>query len=180
MEPYVGVSVVAGSRVSLIFKCPSDYVGRSSSGTPRSYAVNNAYGTSSGGSNGIDQGLIGPRLTPPGSSIYPMVTSVKVISPATTILLAEAIKKGNRLGQIDRNYVNKPYQTGTNTYGQNGEWASTEPDKALHFEGWNYLFCDGHVKWHKPAQTVDLNPTDIFMGSVSSQVRGMWTMDEDD
>jgi prepilin-type processing-associated H-X9-DG protein len=24
----------------------------------------------------------------------------------------------------------------------------------LHFDGWNYLFVDGHVKWYKPQNTV--------------------------
>ena len=41
-----------------------------------------------------------------------------------------------------------------------------------HFDGWNYLFMDGHVKWLLPARTVGT-------GSISTP-RGMWTITEND
>jgi prepilin-type processing-associated H-X9-DG protein len=56
--------------------------------------------------------------------------------------------------------------------------AST-PDSTVpvHFEGWNYLFVDGHVKWLKPEATINgLGKT----GGTVDDPKGMWTVAEND
>lgn len=42
----------------------------------------------------------------------------------------------------------------------------------LHFDGWNYLFVDGHVKWLYPVATVG-------KGNLNSP-KGLWTVTEND
>lgn len=49
----------------------------------------------------------------------------------------------------------------------------------VHLEGWNYLFCDGHVKWYRPESTIDTNSSDSFTGTLTSP-RGFWTLSETD
>ncbi len=44
--------------------------------------------------------------------------------------------------------------------------------KPAHFDGWNYLFIDGHVKWLLPSRT--------FGTGTLNDPRGMWTANEND
>jgi prepilin-type processing-associated H-X9-DG protein len=53
------------------------------------------------------------------------------------------------------------------------EWSGCAKEiSGMHFDGWNYLFLDGHVKWLKPERTVGT-------GTLSNP-RGMWTIAADD
>jgi prepilin-type processing-associated H-X9-DG protein len=42
-----------------------------------------------------------------------------------------------------------------------------------HFDGYNYLFADGHVKWLKPERTCGAT-------GFPNYPRGMWTINEND
>jgi hypothetical protein len=88
--------------------------------------------------------------------------------------LAERPSAGNSFGLTSGQNVDNPNQQ-----------SSGNDNRALHFEAWNYLFADGHVKWLKPEATVDLNPANVGgatgdgTGTVSAP-RGMWTILEND
>ena len=45
--------------------------------------------------------------------------------------------------------------------------------RPLHFDGWNYLFVDGHVKWLRPERTI--NGSGLTAGTLDDP-RGMWTI----
>ena len=49
------------------------------------------------------------------------------------------------------------------------QYSTTMP---LHTGGWNYLFCDQHVKWMRPENT-------IGTGTMNNPL-GMWTVAEND
>lgn len=57
-------------------------------------------------------------------------------------------------------------------------------------DGWNYLFCDGHVKWLKPKVTISTPGVDYSTSKVLANGSncngtiqfpcGMWTIDDGD
>jgi prepilin-type processing-associated H-X9-DG protein len=52
-----------------------------------------------------------------------------------------------------------------------------------HFDGWNYLYADGHVKWLKPESTIGTgNNTSANGGAACSKSApcGPWTIDSTD
>lgn len=178
LEAYIGIAVGA-NKAPLLFACPSDHINRTS-GTKRSYAmVRTQVGSTSYGVVGsyVDNygGVTGLR-------VYPGRHSAEVEVAAETLLLAEVVETGNRFGSRNRSMVDAA--TGSIGWVQD---ASIGGD-TLHFEGWDYLFCDGHVKWYRPENTVDLNDSDSFTGQVkvtssggaARQLRGMWTIDPKD
>jgi prepilin-type processing-associated H-X9-DG protein len=46
--------------------------------------------------------------------------------------------------------------------------------RTAHFDGWNYLFADGHVKWLTPIKTIGPGRTMEWNSG------GMWTVQEGD
>lgn len=181
IAPYAGINVQSGGS-PLIFACPSDVSIRTGGQTRRSYAINNSGGSSSVGPNDTDpdRGIVKKRILPPGQTVLPTVNLAEVPSPATTLLLAETIEEGNRFGRHDRSWVNAPDSNSGSRYSQN-QWyrAQGDPTGTIHFDGFNYLFCDGHVKWLRPEKTVDTNPTDSYNGTVTVPY-GMWSLAEND
>ena len=49
-----------------------------------------------------------------------------------------------------------------------------------HFEGFNYLYCDGHVKWLKPQNTFGKNPVTGVRSTNYRYPLGPWTTSEAD
>lgn len=115
---------------------------------------------------------------------------------AGTILAAESPVTSNRIAR-NNSYVigpspvnnpdtttapppgNDPWQNQTFKCGTADCLAQTGFVKPSHNGGWNYIFADGHTKWHKPEQTVDGNAGDAFTGTMPLPL-GFWTIREDD
>jgi prepilin-type N-terminal cleavage/methylation domain-containing protein len=77
---------------------------------------------------------------------------------STTFLLVEVRAASSILGQ-NRSLVKRP-AGGSLTPGN--QWAKqdcgdsncTKIQSAPHFDGWNYLYVDGHSKWNRPERTI--------------------------
>jgi prepilin-type N-terminal cleavage/methylation domain-containing protein/prepilin-type processing-associated H-X9-DG protein len=152
IQPYLGMQVKAQTS-PLLFTCPSDAFIRNSSQSSRSYAfVRSGYG-SPFVCNGIAQGdqAVGRVIS-------------EVVAPVKTLLLGECHVTGNYFGNNSGAVIDRPYAQ------------IAAPGLPAHFEGWNYLFADGHVKWMQPEKTIGPN------GSISAtgNPRGMWTVNEND
>jgi prepilin-type processing-associated H-X9-DG protein len=73
--------------------------------------------------------------------------------------------------------------------GTSGQGMAPDGKIGLHFDGWNYLFIDGHVKWLRPDATIKnagvtypFNPgtgASTCAGTMSNPC-GMWTMAAND
>ncbi len=181
IAPYTSVKVTAGlsadaeGRAS-IFKCPSDYIARgsgTSSQTPRSYAYIRARDCAGGS-------------TARGVANSPAVTLAAIGAPAGTLLLAELPSNQNITQYQFSPSADRPVngfngcgsQDGVNS--SSGTVTGVGLGKTIHFEGWNYLYADGHVKWNRPQATVDSNPGDSLTGRVDGTAYGAWTLNPDD
>ncbi|MBV9863802.1 MAG: DUF1559 domain-containing protein [Abitibacteriaceae bacterium] len=163
IAPYAGIKVAANTNTSpMIFQCPDDDTPRNSPysfGNARSYSVP----APNGGSTGV--------ATTKDFIIYTGKPLVQIIAPTSTLLLVEQPSNSNVFGSNSRAFSYNPNM-------QLSMSASTPVVPALttpnHFDGWNWLFCDGHVKWLKPRDT--LGPA----GSMSGNPQGMWTVADND
>jgi prepilin-type processing-associated H-X9-DG protein len=112
-------------------------------------------------------------------------------SPSVTLLLAEqpipgtvAGGTGNVTGYSSFANVDSP-----NSQAYPAANRGVDPGRQpYHNGGWNYAFCDGHVKFMKPENTirtagitypVTLSNGTVCQGTVASPC-GMWTIDEND
>lgn len=175
IAPYGGTTV-AQTKAPTVFSCPSDSLKRSGTNeTTRSYSMVQA------NLNTTNYGVVPYRtVTVVGSetfTIYGGRHLNEVEKPSETFLLAEAVEAGNRFGSRNRNMVDCPN-------GCTNDQDAGIPNQTLHFDGWNYLFCDGHVKWFTPESTIDSNPDDGFTGYMNvggtKRPRGMWTIAPND
>jgi prepilin-type N-terminal cleavage/methylation domain-containing protein/prepilin-type processing-associated H-X9-DG protein len=98
----------------------------------------------------------------------------KIESPSTSLLLTESICRGNNVGDYHCTTVSSPAT----------QWdCNTNPPTSVtyaaggHNGGWNYTFCDGHVKWMDPKQTIGAGGN---LTSNGNGPRGMWTIDPND
>ncbi len=173
IQPYLGVGV-ATNKAPTIFACPSDTLLRTGGNTTRSYAMNDSevgsppqcFGVVKTRSLDVD-GII-------GHTVYYGRRLTEIPDTVQTILMTEEVEAGNRFASYNRSTVSSP-----------DDQDAGIPGRTLHFEGWNYLFCDGHVKWLRPESTIDLNPSDGIVGkfsntSFSVRTRGMWTIVDND
>jgi prepilin-type processing-associated H-X9-DG protein len=88
----------------------------------------------------------------------------EIPSPATTFMVVERPFTKNALGVTSGAACNCPdNQTGT---------TPTYLSRPIHFDGYNYLFADGHVKFLRPEGTVGT-------GTLSTPL-GLWTIAEND
>jgi prepilin-type processing-associated H-X9-DG protein len=62
-------------------------------------------------------------------------------------IVAPNVLINNSFGAYSNSYVQGP------SNGNNNQDAAYR-GKQFHFDGWNYLFVDGHVKWLKPQATL--------------------------
>lgn len=175
ISPYAGIQVDL-TKSPAVFACPSDWQPRFyyAKRSTRSYTMVRAY-----------------RATAP-SGIYGVATAqdaagrhlTEIVAPATTLLLVEQHNNRNLFGSglnaanMD-NPTNHSWHTATGV-SSGGVVSAEEFYPAPHFEGANYLFADGHVKWYMPANTVDGNAGDGKTGKVGGPAYGMWTLDADD
>jgi prepilin-type N-terminal cleavage/methylation domain-containing protein len=144
IAPYTGIKVQNGASPE-IFRCPSD----TSVDNRRSYSM--VY-TGNYASDGGASGLLGWD-----SSISFMV-GVKLAAipePPMTILLAEHPSSPSGVTPVYSNI----FGTYSGSYVQGigsaaNHQAQGNPDHQLHFDGWDYLFADGHVKWLRPDATM--------------------------
>lgn len=117
----------AFTRGSALLKCPSDGLSRLS-GTIEKSARSYSWNTNITGNNADVA-----RLT-------------VIQAPASTINIAERPWKTNVTNFRSLYNVTSP-DGQVDTTGLNGYVTP------VHFNGWNYLFCDGHVKWLRPEAT---------------------------
>jgi len=148
IAPYSGQRV--GGASPMIFRCPSD----TSSETRRSYAI-------------PWWGMYAPGDTATfvfgtfGTAQFVGVKQADIPHPSATIMLVEFPSSSPSVtSSTDPLYVNNSFGNYSNSYvtGPGGSGADntqdqSRPGKQLHFNGWNYLFSDGHVKWMQPRQT---------------------------
>lgn len=187
IAPYAGVTVDPNASPT-IFKCPSDSIARTTATNGgRSYAVPMV----AIGNN--DYSLVNSIVTTASSGTYfgRKISSLPV--PSETILLTERPFASNLFAQYSGVFVYCAQTNGGNCSRTSEPWGTLNggqdsgmAGKQIHFDGWNYLFCDGHVKWLRPEKTVDLNPNDGIVGSLGDAAsapnipRGMWSVREGD
>jgi prepilin-type N-terminal cleavage/methylation domain-containing protein/prepilin-type processing-associated H-X9-DG protein len=175
ISPYLGYKVYAPTLPTgvppLILACPDDTIARSSYNSVRSYAM--PFPTSTGGSGGTPTGLVpnwinGALVAGTLYNYLPGLATAKVPAPSTTLELVEFPNSSNCIGRATGTIIDQPSDStpGDGT-GQNDQLAPT------HTSGWNYLFCDGHVKWLMPTQTVGA------AGTVTKP-QGYWTLVDGD
>ena len=178
IQPYIGVKVDYGTSPQ-VFVCPSDAVPRKPDAipTPRTYSMaSGVYTSYTAGTR--DGGFAGPYINDPANAGQ-LVQRGRKLSElpdvAGTLMIVEnpsgdssTYNNNNMFSTFARatcespnNQKNRANNAGNGTGGT-----------ALHFEGWNYLFADGHVKWLRPAST-------IGTGTLSDP-KGLWTIAEND
>lgn len=167
VAPYLGfkINVVANfNKPPLILLCPADTI-TLSAGAIASGQFRQTYTPPNPGEPN-STGVVGPTITNGGNNdkIWPGRKISEIGTPATTLLLIENPKSNNLVG----NY----YITRTAAAQEGTATATPSGLSPMHFDGWNYLFCDGHVKWYKPEQTVGT-------GTVSAP-NGFWTLADND
>ncbi len=97
----------------------------------------------------------------------------KILSPSGTLLIAETVCGGNNVGDYHATTVNCP-----STQWNNNNAGVIQYAAGNHTGGWNYAFCDGHVKWLDPRATIGAGGNLVNSGGTGP--RGMWTIDDTD
>jgi prepilin-type N-terminal cleavage/methylation domain-containing protein/prepilin-type processing-associated H-X9-DG protein len=192
ITPYTSIRVTGGgtgqneaaaiSRASL-FYCPSDFISRTatnSNGTTENYTPRSYQTVRARVCNGNDTQRGAGQRIPGGMPL------ANIGQPAGTLLLVESPNSGNTAQNEFSPAADRP-SNGVSGCGAQDSGPVTSPPtryvgvgKTSHSGGWNYLFCDGHAKWHRPEQTVDSNPGDALVGRVNGTAYGFWTIDDKD
>jgi prepilin-type N-terminal cleavage/methylation domain-containing protein/prepilin-type processing-associated H-X9-DG protein len=162
IAPYVGMKVQAGGAAQL-FVCSSDAIPVTSARpghTRRSYSVNALYDWVNGG------GIAREVSAPDRQGLNIMVALSEIEDAAGTIMLAETPSDYNLFGSPDVSEVRSPKQPSWANWWQGQQDMNGSP-RPTHFDGYNYLFADGHVKWLRPERTVGTGSMDW--------PQGMWT-----
>lgn len=173
IAPYMGQSAAVGGASGLL-QCPSDTVTRLFEDTSRrSYSLNGSWDSKAGFGGGTQPWSRDTRL--------PRQPLAGITSSAELIVLTEAPGGANVVGNQNRTVVMSPFgnddpsSTSCNFWeAQNCTWTSDTSGRLtqMHFDGYNYLFADGHVKFLRPLRTIGIgNP---------SWPRGLWTTEEND
>ncbi|BCM88950.1 hypothetical protein IAD21_00792 [Abditibacteriota bacterium] len=199
IEPYAQKSGngVYGQGNSAYLVCPSDSVTRTISGSPgqysnaiRSYAIPTTNSLFFSTGNGDDYAW---KVKTTGASIYfPGRNLAEFKAVSSTLLIVEFPHENNRIGQNTNANVGFPSAGAVNGSAQDGSASINTAAGGrgpIHFDGWNYLFIDGHVKWLRPYATVrtpgltyanSINSDGFFCQGSLSRPCGMWTLAEDD
>lgn len=173
LEPYLSKANTTnyGTGNNPILVCPSDSIKRLYGRNTRSYAVPFWYSDTFAWLNEKTDDNVNYYI--PGRNLagFPSVS--------TTLLVVEAPNDQNAIG-TNSAFVGSPSGTPTRLYynsqdGTNGTAAQGMAGKQIHFDGWNYLFVDGHVKWLRPEQTIG-----SAAGGTMTSPKGMWTIAEGD
>ena len=202
LSPYVGAKITdSGFDSASIWACPSDSLPRNSGRTARSYALvatritpwaNGWKNKCANESTNSIGGFCGAGSAFDSNDQEIGRSMAEITSSAGTFLLAERHNPNSNVGGPDGKWVNQPLPTPGNTNDWLNEvqnFGPVTPGQAfadqkeitpVHFEGWNYLYCDGHVKWLKPARTLGKNPVSGNPQTDLSQPRGPWTIYDGD
>ena len=166
IEPYLGIKVNNATTASAsIFLCPSDSVAVD----PTLYTVRRTYSMPWNNVSVSTGSTTDPYIGGIDNGTYITARALSEIpSPATTLMVVERPFNKNGFG----------LGSGSTCAGPT---ASTQPQYSaatgylaspVHFDGYNYLFIDGHVKFQRPEQT-------IGTGTLAAP-KGMWTLAETD
>jgi prepilin-type N-terminal cleavage/methylation domain-containing protein/prepilin-type processing-associated H-X9-DG protein len=206
VQPYIkmgqaGTGSTDVGKGAAVWSCPSDHFTGSRGGTYRSYVMNGStqYSQSLGHGIAPDYGASGnvtDNNDPDGPRAPRSLASVP--APASTFLIVEmpqdpALSTGGAGGQTNYGYGNvTTFCPGIVGTPQAGLRSVTQigriPDgqKPVHNEGWNYLFADGHAKWHRPESTM-LRGSNLNQWAgggratpVVTERNGYWTLADND
>ena len=163
----------SNTSASALLACPSDSIARTSGYATRSYSIPGNY------SGGPWPQRVAPATSLVGRSLaeFPAVSE--------TLMLAENPVDTNGVSGNNA-FVVCPSMGNDATVSyaitQDGSGAGASASNGLngrqqHFDGWNYLFIDGHVKFLRPEQTI--NGAGKTGGTLRNP-RGMWTISDTD
>lgn len=196
IQKYMAANVSYIKRAA-IFQCPSDALPRTGTGGfPRSYAMTAAYVNANNfwsytataacetgdplttKVGKLPDGFSGETEADDQNFCYSRGRRVsEIVAPAETLEVTEMVTTFNVMSFVNHGVVLRPVSS--SKAGCSGGVTLSSPNcgqdgqvDPLHFDGWNYLFADGHVKWLKPEQTVGT-------GKPSSP-KGYWTIAEGD
>lgn len=172
--PYIKLGSLGAGKNNAWEACPNDSYSRTSGNGVRTYAMNTGnHNINVAGGQFVED--CGPTGTNGASA-----NVSKIPTPSNTILVLERPAGGN--------YTDTQSFAGAANADQ--QQTSTDAGGALipilHSGGWNYSFCDGHVKWLRPELTIGKlgtgtcqNTTTWQRGTLAKPC-GMWTIDEND
>lgn len=149
--PYLGFAS-ANNPKPVIMQCPDDTLARSAwIGQPRTYLMPQS-----------NSGFIGDPYTGTtgGGYYFGGIAISQAPEPAGTFLLVEGPLAGSTFGNAGSVLCSGP--------GSGNPTAQQFGMPPLHSNGYNYLYCDGHVKWLLPGTTVGA-------GTIASP-KGPWTI----
>ena len=171
ISPYIGIKVDNQSS-PLIFRCPSDST--TNGGNPtRSYALPRApFGSNGTGDSAPGQGYFAPTVSYDSANYGRSMSEFP--QPANTLMVVERPSPDNLFGTTFDPHCVGPISNGS---GQPQRQDSYQIGKQNHFDGWNYLFVDGHVKWLRPEQTI--RGANGQPSQPANPYVGMWTIAED-
>jgi len=146
-------------------------------GTVWNYSNNAACGSEVGK---MGTGFAGPIDSDSTNKCFSRGRSLSEIpTPADTISLTEMPDANNAMTFRNHAVILRPSTSGAKTSCATGVTSTSGTcgqdfgvDDGIHFNGFNYLFADGHVKWLRPEGTKGT-------GTVYAP-RGMWTIAEGD
>lgn len=189
ISTYLSMKPGKGGEGARVLQCPSDSTDRNGSipnGISRSYALNGAQtwnNTTNAGYIGF--GAVGDFVFANGF-FAPGVPLADFPEPAGTILLVESPTTNNYAGFTGSSFAENAGK-GISWQHQEGQEANRDMNTAgvrikegVHNGGWNYGFCDGHVKWFRPEQTYGkqvVNQPGFTVDSWNWVPQGMWMRD---
>lgn len=173
IRPYLGVAVNMTNGSPLILRCPSDSGMRYSTVNPVASQSARSYAMAARSDGTL---FCGPLKTDAnGWNYWEGRLLADVPSPAGTIMMTENPNPNNRVAGTNQSSVRSPDDQDAGYSGVGFNWSGVpEP---IHFEGWNYLFVDGHVKWMQPEKTIS---TPGKSPGAWTTPKGMWTINDAD
>ena len=196
VQPYMGTgkTFASGNATGpLVFVCPSDSVARSPNANPRSYALadNGDFGRRSvQAGHGTD-----PKATAGFAGAYTdttyttktAISAAMVPAPSATLAIVEHPEAGNNYfwaTSVSSASPSYDMKAAINVGGNCTNIGSAQDSnvtyrgvRGVHFDGYNYGFVDGHVKWMRPERTMGPQSTCYYNNPIP---RGMWSLAEND
>ncbi len=190
VQPYLGLKV-SGIQNNPLLRCPSDTLVRTgiparsyvviAAGTAFPYTAGPTCDTASPTPIGtMAGGFAGPIEADLDSYCYSRGRKLSEFpNPSGTLQLSEMHSANNYITGANSSTVLTPVTAGSSctgptqgntNCGQNATGTNVI-GAPVHFDGWNYLFADGHVKWMKPDQTVGASA-----GGTIRSPKGYWTI----
>ncbi|HEX8833141.1 MAG TPA: DUF1559 domain-containing protein [Abditibacteriaceae bacterium] len=199
LSPYIGaIASRNGTARMNIWTCPSEafsYRGTSKDKTPRSYVlVRNANAGAANTPTGCDVSNPARAVGTCGAGWGKDTRGrrlAQIEAPAGTFYLAEKHNTATQIGSTSGHVIDYPLYSTLSTNSQDRttalapELGSTAqvtitPDMYPHMEGFNYLYCDGHVKWLRPENTFGKNRVTGVPSTSFQYPLGPWTIDAAD